>query len=331
MHFEALIERVWRCNWRPRLSELRDALGGRHWASLEMQLEAEVEWTQRCTFRPWSSEFGDAIGDSDGVNSEINSEAVIERVCRYTCSRQWSSEIGGVVGGGRPGGGWWEEHQVLRLYSSVSELETVGMWRGDCIFEAAMENWLLTVDWWGGSLEAEATFRGELGMVRMKGWQTIFGVCHTRCMLYLVYAALSVNSWWWHGEIQRDDLTVCSCDDGRVVDEKGRDGGWRWQQYAGSEQLWAIRITACLIGFRRPRNGRNTRRIGTRTCHIGNGNFTRTQISLIPSSSWWFPPSPLISPFLVLNSTITEAHKVKLSLSISPCQNHELTLSTAYT
>jgi len=43
MHFEAVIERVWRCNWRPRLSELRDTLGGRDRASLEMHLEAEIE------------------------------------------------------------------------------------------------------------------------------------------------------------------------------------------------------------------------------------------------------------------------------------------------
>ena len=43
MHFEAVIERVWRCNWRPRLSELREALEGRDRASLDMQLEAEIE------------------------------------------------------------------------------------------------------------------------------------------------------------------------------------------------------------------------------------------------------------------------------------------------
>jgi len=28
MHIEAMIERVWRCNCRPKLIELRDALGG---------------------------------------------------------------------------------------------------------------------------------------------------------------------------------------------------------------------------------------------------------------------------------------------------------------
>ena len=43
MHFEAVIKQVWRCNWRWRLSELRDALGGHDQASLEIKLETEIE------------------------------------------------------------------------------------------------------------------------------------------------------------------------------------------------------------------------------------------------------------------------------------------------
>jgi len=43
MHFEAVIERVSRCIWRPRSSELTAALGGQDRASLEMHLEAEIE------------------------------------------------------------------------------------------------------------------------------------------------------------------------------------------------------------------------------------------------------------------------------------------------
>ena len=39
MNFEAVIERGWRCNWRPRLTELRDALGGYDRARLEEYLE----------------------------------------------------------------------------------------------------------------------------------------------------------------------------------------------------------------------------------------------------------------------------------------------------
>ena len=43
MHLEAVIDRVWRHNWRPKLSELRDALGGRDQGSLDMHLETEME------------------------------------------------------------------------------------------------------------------------------------------------------------------------------------------------------------------------------------------------------------------------------------------------
>jgi len=38
----------------------------------------------------------------------------------------------------------------------------------------------------------------------------VFGACCTQCMLYLVYAVLGVNSLSWHGEIERDDLTLHS-------------------------------------------------------------------------------------------------------------------------
>jgi len=126
-----------------------------------------------------------------------------------------------------------------------------------------------------------------------------------RCMLYSVYAALGVNSWWWHGEIKRDDLTLCSCDDGRVVDEKERDGGSRWERYGAYERLREIKTTTCLIGFTRPCIGVITRRVGTRTCYIGDGQLTHKRNSLSPSFSWLLPPSPLISLCLVLNSTIT--------------------------
>jgi len=92
MHLNAMIDRGWRCTWGLRSSELRAALGGRDRSSLEMHLEDEIE----CTEMHW--------------------EAAIQRVWRCTCCRLWSSEIGGVLGGGRSGGGRWEARQVLRLY-----------------------------------------------------------------------------------------------------------------------------------------------------------------------------------------------------------------------
>jgi len=44
--------------------------------------------------------------------------------------------------------------------------------------------------------EAEATFRGELVMVRMKRTHTILGRCCIHCMLYLVYAEFGVCCIW---------------------------------------------------------------------------------------------------------------------------------------
>jgi hypothetical protein len=48
--------------------------------------------------------------------------------------------------------------------------------------------------------EAEATLRGQLITMRMKGRQTIMGGCCTRCMLYSEYAVLSLcwtRSMWY--------------------------------------------------------------------------------------------------------------------------------------
>ena len=96
----------------------------------------------------------------------------------------------------------------------------------------------------GGASEAEATFWGQLLIMRMNGRRTILGECCTWDMMYLVYAVLSVyavlgvNSSSWHGEIDRDDLTFCSAmivdlwtrqreirdeDENDVVDMSGHD------------------------------------------------------------------------------------------------------------
>jgi hypothetical protein len=43
MHIGALIKRVWRCNWRHRLRQLRETLGGCHPETVQLHLEAEIE------------------------------------------------------------------------------------------------------------------------------------------------------------------------------------------------------------------------------------------------------------------------------------------------
>jgi len=72
-------------------------------------------------------------------------------------------------------------------------------------------------------------------------------------------------------------------------------------------------------------------------------NYTETRSSQPNQASWIpdfsypfvsstsFSSSSPISLFLVHNSNIITEHKVKSSLSISPCHDHELTQSTAYT
>jgi hypothetical protein len=65
MHLEAAIEQVWRCTWRPRLSEFGDPIGSHEQATLLMHLGAAIEQVWRCTWRLPSSVFGDALGGHD--------------------------------------------------------------------------------------------------------------------------------------------------------------------------------------------------------------------------------------------------------------------------
>jgi len=151
-------------------------------------------------------------------------------------------------------------------------------------------------------------------------WYPVLGVCCTWCMLYLVYAVLGVcctwwmlylvyactrcmhvlgvNSWSWHGEIQRDDLTLCSAMMVEVEDVKERDGVWRCERCGGYEQIWEIRGTTCLFGL--GSIGVITWPIGTHTCRIGDGKLTLTPKSLksqfhmmiSPISSYFSPSRP---------------------------------------
>jgi len=115
------IEWTQRYTPRPWSSEFGDALGGRGRVNLEINSETMIERVWRCTWRPCSCE----LAGRNRESLEIHLEAVIERVWRCTwatvidrvwrCTwRPWSSGIGRVLGGGR-----WTAHRVMRLYSSV--------------------------------------------------------------------------------------------------------------------------------------------------------------------------------------------------------------------
>jgi dissimilatory sulfite reductase (desulfoviridin) alpha/beta subunit len=58
------------------------------------------------------------------------------------------------------------------------------------------------------------------------------------------------------------------------------------------EQICEIRRIACLIGLGRPRIREITHRIGTRTCHIGDGRLTRTRNSIKSQFLMMISPVP---------------------------------------
>ena len=148
-----------------------------------MQLEAVIERVWRCTRRQWSSECVDAPAGHDRANLD----GVNERVWRYTWG-PWSSEFGNAFAGRNPASlhECWEALDGRRAGCGDSFHYVVNLqpWEGD--------NVTLPLSSHGGTPEAEATFRGQLVIIRMKGIQTILDGCCTRCMLYSVYAVLGV-------------------------------------------------------------------------------------------------------------------------------------------
>jgi len=128
-------------------------------------------------------------------------------------------------------------------------------------------------------------------------------------------------------------LDFVFCNDVRVVDEKERDGGWKWERCGGYERICEIRSTIYLRGLGRPRIGVITYQIGTCTYSVGDGKLTCTWNSLKSQCSGWFPPPPLVSVFLVLNSTIPKLKDCSLSLHAMIKSKHQVqhTPSTAYT
>jgi len=62
MHFEAEIKWTQRYTWRPGSSNFSDALGDRDWVNSEMHWEAVIERVWRCTCRLRSTAIGGVLG-----------------------------------------------------------------------------------------------------------------------------------------------------------------------------------------------------------------------------------------------------------------------------
>jgi len=92
MHSERRIDGVWKHTWQPWLSDISDALGGRHCANFEIHSEAVIEdvcriiWNPMIvqTSRPSSSKYGDTLSGCNWARLKMQSETIIERAWRYT-------------------------------------------------------------------------------------------------------------------------------------------------------------------------------------------------------------------------------------------------------
>jgi len=159
----------------------------------------------------------------------------------------------------------------------------------------------------------------------MRDWQRAGDRCSTQCILYSVYAVLSVNSWSWNGEIEWDDLT--SCVELRTRKRQMRGDGGNHYEKLGRERIW------CVSQFTIPDTD------GTSAKPAGHNTSMRSskpnQASCTPDSTHPLvsyivvSTSSPISLYLLYSSTIIAEHKVKSPLLISPFCDHELTLGTA--
>jgi len=119
--------------------------------------------------------------------------------------------------------------------------------------------------------------------------------------------------------------------DGRLEDEKERDE----RRWGNDHDKLGLKRISCARQFTIP----DTAGISpdpacdytdTRSSQPNQASHTLDFSYLLVSCTSFSSSSP-ICLFLVHNSTIIAEHKVKSSLSISPCHDHEFTLSTAYT
>jgi len=183
-----------------------EALGDGDRVNSEMHLEAVIERVWICTWRLRSSVFGDALEGDDRANLQ----AVIERVWRYTCRpglselrrctwRLWSTEFSDAL--------WGCDRASLEMHlQAMIEWDWRSNWRRSIWRKAWRQLRLYSFVnlelWECRQLSTTSAERWETGWER----ETV----NVGMMLYLVYAVLGVNSWLWHGEIERDDLTSCS-------------------------------------------------------------------------------------------------------------------------
>jgi len=142
---------------------------------------------------------------------------------------------------------------------------------------------------------------------------------------------LGVNSWLWHGEIERDNKTFCSA---MMVEWWMRMKVMRKEDENDVEHTSEYTTPGLRLGWLDWEDLVSVilhARLGHVRAVSGMVSWLTQEILLSPTFEWWFAPSPPISLLLILNCTIIYEHEVESSLSISPYHDQELTQSAACT
>jgi hypothetical protein len=157
---------------------------------------------------------------------------------------------------------------------------------------------------------------------------SVYGVLAACCAL--VYTVISINSWSWHCEIDRDVLTVFAY---VIVVLRTRKREMNGDGRNHHDKLGLRRVTfasQCSIsgtaGMSSDPAGNST---NSRSSHPNQAscylNFSYPLIFCTSSLSSFSIPFSLVP-----NCTIIAEHEVMTSLSISPCHDYKFTLSIAY-
>jgi len=160
----------------------------------------------------------------------------------------------------------------------------------------------------------------------------LIGVCSNQCLFYSEHTVLSVNSWSWHGEIERDDLALGSA---MMVElwtrkrEMGHDDEYNLENKSSHQKSWVKLVRSHWENLHSMLFYAGT---GLEPAASGRVKWLAHNTSWSHSFSWWFPPSRLISLFLVLNTAIAKSSQCSRSLHamIKSENNVQHPLSTPY-
>jgi len=169
-----------------------------HCRSLTIYLEAVIELVWRCTWRLRCCKLRVALGGRDRSSVKRHWEAVLDR--GRTCTgKPRGSELRDALWG-------CDRVSLEMLLQAMMERDWSSSWRRSMWREAQQQLRLYSLDnmsmWKCRELSTTCAERWESGWERKP--------VDLGMMLDLVYTILGVNSWLWHEEIERDDITSCS-------------------------------------------------------------------------------------------------------------------------